>query len=334
MPALMPEPALDPTRFTLRESPAAQPDFETDVGRGLTAPQKAIPPLYFYDALGSALFEAICELPEYYIRRSEQEVFEKLGDAIVSSIGSPRRLIELGSGSARKTRQLLDRLGDRDMQYIPIDVDGTTLTTTARDLLAAYPRLRIDAVRGDFRNAADSVRELAATPEPTVILFLGSSIGNLDHPDAVRLLHSLRGLLHAGDSFLLGVDLRKSKDILEPAYDDPLGVTAAFNLNLLRRINRELGGHFDVRMFGHRAFYDVPNGRIEMHLVSLRDQSVRIDGLGIDVPFAEAETIHTEDSYKYDDRSLEMLARESGFAIERRWADSKGWFGDVLMRVT
>ena len=327
------EPAVDSSRFTIRDSTAPLPDFAADVRRGMTAPRKSIPPLYFYDALGSALFEAICELPEYYVRRAEQEIFEKLGDAIVAALGNPGRLIELGSGSAVKTRQLLDRMSNRELQYIPIDVDGSMLTSVGRDLLAVYPGLRIDAVRGDFRNAAAAVREIGTSAERTVIVFLGSSIGNLDHTESVRLLRGLKEVLKAGDSILLGVDLRKPKEILEPAYDDPLGVTAAFNLNLLQRINRELGGHVTPRMFGHRALYAERFGRIEMHLVSLRDQTVRIDGLELDIPFAESETIHTENSWKYDDRSLEALARESGFSIDHRWADSKGWFGDVLLTV-
>jgi uncharacterized SAM-dependent methyltransferase len=164
-----------------------------------------------------------------------------------------------------------------------------------------------------------------------VVLFLGSTIGNLDPDAAVAMLRDLRDGLAPGDALFLGADLRKSRDVLEPAYDDPLGVTAAFNLNLLARINRELGGHFPLDAFRHRAFYDHEHGRIEMHLASTRAQRIRIDALDLTIDFAEGETIHTESSYKHDATTLARLAAASGFTVEKRWSDSRGWFADVLM---
>ena len=241
--------------------------------RGLTASHKYLLPIYFYDALGSSLFDAICELPEYYVTRAETMILKSHAGEIIESFGSPVRLIELGSGSAQKTRLLFDAM-DGDVEYVPVDVDRTMHLKVPQN----------------------------SVPVP------GS-------PNAL----------------FLGADLRKSKSILEPAYDDALGVTAAFNLNLLQRINRELGGNFDLKKFTHRAFYDEERGRIEMHLVSREAQRVQIDAY--EVAFAEGETIHTENSHKYDDAALARIANDSGFAIEKTWRDERGWFADVLMRM-
>lgn len=312
-------------------------DFLRDVREGLTAPRKWLPPRWFYDDLGSALFDAICFLPEYYVMRAEADVLNTHRDDIVDAFGPNVRLVELGSGAARKTRILLDVLTKRqaEVEYVPVDVDAGMLERSARELHNEYANLRVRPVSSDFTQPS---RALAAasgsssTPR-TIVLFLGSTIGNLDPDAAMAMLRDLRKGLHPGDALLLGADLRKSRDILEPAYDDPLGITAAFNLNLLVRINRELGGHFALDAFRHRAFYDEVQGRIEMHLVSTRAQRVRIDAIDLDIAFDEGETIHTESSYKHDDTTLAALAAGSGFTIERRWTDARGWFADVLMRV-
>ena len=306
-------------------------DFAADVLAGLTAARKTLPPHWFYDGLGSALFGAICELPEYYPTRAETEILQTHGPAIGEALGFARRIIELGSGSARKTRILLDRLDVRGVEYVPVDVDEGMLEKCSRELTAEYPGLRVTPVRSDFRDPAAALADVVAEKQPAAVLFLGSSIGNLDPNDAAAMLRSLRSVLAPGDALFLGTDLRKSASILEPAYDDALGVTAAFNLNLLQRINRELGGHSDLRAFGHRALYDPQLGRIEMHLVSLRDQTVRIDALDLDVAFAETETIHTENSYKYDEESLRALASSGAFEVTRTWTDSRGWFADSLL---
>jgi dimethylhistidine N-methyltransferase len=325
------------TRFDLIEIAAARDDFGRDVREGLTAPRKTLPPRWFYDALGSALFDAICFLPEYYVMRAEAEVLTTHRNEIVDAFGGQVRLVELGSGAARKTRILLDVLTERqsDVEYVPVDVDAQMLERSGRELLSDYPNLRVLAVRSDFTRPsiplAASARRSAAAHARTIVLFLGSTIGNLDPDAAVAMLRDLRQGLSPGDAFFLGADLRKSRDILEPAYDDPLGITAAFNLNLLVRINRELGGHFALDAFRHRAFYDQTHGRIEMHLVSTRPQRVPIDALELEIDFSEGETIHTESSYKHDTATLAALAAASGFAIEKQWTDSRGWFADVLM---
>lgn len=306
--------------------------FAEDVRRGLSATPKFLLPHYFYDALGSALFNAICELPEYYVTRAETEILTGHAGEIAAAFGEPDRLVELGSGSARKSRLLIEALLDRqdELEYMPVDVDPGMLESSSRALLDEFAELTIHAVCADFRDPAVALSDLR--PDEglhTVALFLGSSIGNLDFDDAVAMLSSLRTLLGPGDALFLGVDLKKSKSVLEPAYDDPLGVTATFNLNLLGRINRELGGDFDLGAFAHRAFYNEAAGRIEMHLVSRRAQTVRIGGETYS--FAEGESIHTESSYKYDDATLDVLAARAGYRISRRWTDAKGWFADLLM---
>jgi L-histidine N-alpha-methyltransferase len=321
--------ALAVDRFRLLLNATAALDLAGSVRRGLTAPRKSLEPRFFYDSLGSALFEAITNLPEYYVTRAEAEILEAHAAEIASAFGSPARIIELGSGSARKTRLLLDHFAHRALEYVPIDIDASILEHMGRDLLADYPRLTVTAIRADLRAPAEALRPLPR-PGRTVALFLGSSIGNLDHDDAIALLTNLRSALAPGDLFLLGADMKKPRQVLEPAYDDALGVTAAFNRNLLVRINRELDAGFDPKQFDHRAFYDEERGRIEMHLVSRRRQRVRIDALELQVVFEEGETIHTENSYKYDDATLSRLATASGFAIEKQWTDARGWFTDLL----
>jgi L-histidine Nalpha-methyltransferase len=329
-------PFVPDSRFTLVQAgSAADDDFGRDVREGLTAARKWLPPRWFYDALGSALFDAICFLPEYYVMRAEAEVLTAHRAEIVDAFGQNVRLVELGSGAARKTRILLDLLTQRqaEVEYVPVDVDAGMLERSGHELLNEYANLRVLAVCSDF--ARPSVPLAAARPlhagSRTVVLFLGSTIGNLDSDAAVAMLRDLREGLRPGDALFLGADLRKSRDVLEPAYDDPLGVTAAFNLNLLGRINRELGGHFPLDAFRHRAFYDEVQGRIEMHLVSMRAQTIRIDALHLEIAFEAGETIHTESSYKHDDTTLAALAAATGFTIEKRWTDARGWFADVLL---
>jgi L-histidine N-alpha-methyltransferase len=320
-------------RFTLRRVAAGDRTFGDDVRAGLTAVQKTLPPRYFYDDLGSSLFDAICNLPEYYPTRAETELLRRHARDIVATVSNVDRVVELGSGTARKTRLLLDEIttGNRHLEYVPVDIDPHVLEKSGRELLAEYGTLRVHAVCSDFTRPAHALREAIAEGR-TMVMFLGSTIGNFQPRDAVALLRDVRRMLRPGDSFLLGADLKKPKDILEAAYNDSLGVTAAFNLNLLLRINRELGARFDLRSFGHRSFYDEGQSRIEMHLVSLREQSVHIDALNLEVAFSEGETIHTENSYKYDDDALAQMAADSGFEMAGRWADSQNWFADVLLK--
>ena len=292
--------------------------FAEDVRRGLSARPKFLQPHYFYDALGSALFGAISELPEYYVTRAETEILTSHAREIAAALGEPARLIELGSGSARKSRLLIEALlaQQDELEYMPVDVDPGVLESSSRMLLDEFAELTIHAICADFRDPAIALCDI--NPDDgvrTVVLFLGSSIGNLDFDAAVAMLASLRTLLAPGDALFLGADLKKSKAVLDPAYDDPLGVTAAFNLNLLGRINRELGGNFDLANFAH--------------LVSRRAQTVRVGAETFS--FAEGESIHTENSYKYDEATLDALAVRAGYRIERRWTDANGWFADVLM---
>jgi dimethylhistidine N-methyltransferase len=322
--------AMPPTLTRERTDPSA--GFADDVRRGLTTTPKFLLPQYFYDALGSALFSAICELPEYYVTRAEDEILRGKATEIAAAFVSRVRLVELGSGSARKTRHLIEAVLERQpsLQFFPIDVDAGILASSASALQREYPGLSVTPIRGDFREPAALLRpHLPPSDHRTVVLFLGSSIGNLDPAAAGAMLSNLRTALLPGDALLLGADLRKSSAILEPAYDDPLGVTAAFNRNILARINRELGGNFDLASFAHRAFYNDAEGRVEMHLVSKKAQRVRIDGY--EIAFEEGESIHTENSYKYDDASLQALADAGGFTINRRWCDSRAYFTDLLM---
>jgi L-histidine N-alpha-methyltransferase len=313
-------------RFVLHQAIAAPvSSFANDVRRGLTAAPKFLLPQYFYDALGSALFSAICELPEYYVTRAEDEILRLRGPEIAAAFGSRVRLVELGSGSAKKTRHLIDAiLAQQDtLDYIPVDVDAGILTASSRELLNDYPQLSITAICGDFREPARLLRpHLPPSGERTIVLFLGSSIGNLDPAESGAMLANLRTALAPGDALFLGADLRKAPAILEKAYDDSLGVTAAFNLNLLGRINRELDGTFDLASFSHRACDHEAAGRIEMHLVSRENQQVLIDGY--EVVFDEGESIHTENSHKYDDASFRELATAGRFSIEHHWTDSNG----------
>jgi L-histidine N-alpha-methyltransferase len=321
-------------RFTLRRLPSRSTTFADDVRSGLSAAPKSLPPRWFYDALGSALFSAICNLPEYYVTRTEESILGAHTAAIVEALGSPVALVELGSGDSRKTRLLIDALLRRQgtLEYVPIDIDASVLESSARHLLADFPALSVSAICSEFSGVAEALRTLPRTPGVrTAALFLGSTIGNLDEAEAIAMLSALRGALAPGDVLFLGADMQKPRGIVEPAYDDALGVTAAFNLNLLGRINRELGGHFQLNHFAHLAFYNEEKARIEMHLVSREEQRVRIDALDLDVAFAEGETIHTENSHKYTAAQIERIARATGFAIAKTWTDERAWFTDALL---
>jgi len=323
-------------RFMLHRSDrVAASNFARDVREGLTSFPKSLQPHYFYDALGSALFSAICELPEYYVTRAEEEILIGNAAEIAGAFGSPIRVVELGSGSARKTRHLLAAIlpNQPRLEFLPVDIDAGILASSGHDLLNEYPGLSVTAICGDFREPGDLLRPwLPPSGQRTIVLFLGSSIGNLAPQAAAAMLANLRTALKPGDALFLGVDLRKSSDILERAYADALGVTAAFNLNVLARIDRELGGTFDLATFEHRAFYDTAEGRIEMHLVSRIAQRVLIEDY--EIAFEQGESIHTENSYKYDDADLATLAAAGGFRTGNRWTDGKGYFADLLLVAT
>jgi dimethylhistidine N-methyltransferase len=307
-----------------RLAQGGNPDaFADDVRRGLTAKPKILFPKYFYDDLGSKLFEAICRLPEYYLTRAEREILSHHAREIADSIEGPVRLIELGSGSAEKTRYLIEALLERqkELHYLPIDISDESLESSSRELLKAYPQLSITAYASDYFTALRAIAETDSS-ERTIALFLGSNIGNLDPEEAQDFFREVRNVLRPTDALLVGADLKKSAAVLVPAYDDPLGVTAAFNLNLLVRINRELGGQFDIKKFEHRAIYNEELGRVELYLVSLARQTVRIEAIDVEASFEEGETIYTESSYKFDLERLAELARAPGFSLEQTWFDS------------
>lgn len=321
-------------RLTLRslDTGRALPGFAEDVRRGLTSDPKFLYPKYFYDELGSRLFEAITALPEYYLTRAEAEILTAHAGEIAAAVGGPVRLLELGSGDGQKTRLLIEALLARQgkLEYLPVDISASAVEASSRALLLSYPSLRISAWVGEYQPALQALRDEAGTGR-TLALFLGSTLGNLEPADRLALFRNLREVLRPGDAFLLGVDLRKSEDVLLPAYDDPLGVTAAFNLNLLVRINRELGGGFDLAAFRHRAVYNRRAGRIEMHLESRRTQTVPVRALGIDVPFVQGETIHTESSYKFTLEQIAELAAGAGFELAKTWTDAGGRFASSLL---
>jgi dimethylhistidine N-methyltransferase len=302
-----------------------------DVRRGLSSKPKRFLPKYFYDQLGSQLFEAICLLPEYYLTRAENEILERYADEIVSSLDGNTTLLEMGSGSASKTRLIIEALLRKqpDLLFMPVDISASALDSSSRILLQSYPQISVEAYAADY---FAGLAELRKTPRArTLALFLGSNVSNFDPEEALKFLRALRQVLREGDALLLGADLKKDKQVLEAAYNDALGVTAAFNLNVLARINRELGGTFDLRAFQHRAFYNEAVGRVEIYIESMRKQTVVISQLEMEVQFGEGEQIHTENSYKYDLSDIAKLADETGFTSAHNWLDQKQQFSSNLL---
>jgi L-histidine N-alpha-methyltransferase len=302
-----------------------------DVRRGLSSQPKRFLPKYFYDQLGSQLFEAICLLPEYYLTRAENEILERYADEIVASVAGETTLLEMGSGSASKTRLIIEALlrKQRELLFIPVDISASALDSSSRILLQSYPQLKVEAYAADyFAGLAELEKKQRGR---TLALFLGSNVSNFDPDEALKFLHALRQVLSEEDALLLGADLKKERQVLEAAYNDALGVTAAFNLNVLARINRELSGNFDLTAFQHRAFYNEAAGRIEIYIESKCAQTVAIDQLEMEVEFGEGEQIHTENSYKYDLAQIEKLAAETGFTRARTWLDSEERFSSNLL---
>ena len=302
-----------------------------DVRKGLSAEPKRFLPKYFYDELGSQLFDAICLLPEYYLTRAENEILQRYADEIAASVEGQKTLVEMGSGSASKTRLIIEALlrSQSELMFMPVDISATALESSSRILLQSYPRLRIEAFAADY---FAGLAELGKKPRGrTLALFLGSNISNFDLDEAHRFLRAMRNVLNRGDALLLGADLKKDPAMLEAAYNDALGVTSAFNLNVLARINRELGGSFDLHAFRHRAFYNEAAGRIEIFIESLQEQTVRIEKLDLEVQFEAGELIHTENSYKYDIAGIATLAEATGFERSRTWFDSQERFSSNLL---
>lgn len=304
------------------------------VREGLTAGQKRLPPWLFYDETGSRLFEQITELPEYYPTRTERGILAAHAAEIVAQSAGGRRLrmAELGAGSADKTRLLLAAAVERQgtVLYEPVDVSATALEAARERIEREIPGVTVAPRVEDYTHGLEL--EPAEADERRLVLYIGSSIGNFDPHEAAGLLDGVRAGLKPWDCLLLGVDLVKDAATLVAAYDDAAGVTAAFNLNLLKRLNRELGADFDLGAFAHRAVWNGAASRIEMHLVSRGKQRVRLDALDLNVEFAYGETIHTENSYKYAPGAAEARMAKAGFAAVESWTDERGWFSVCLGR--
>jgi L-histidine N-alpha-methyltransferase len=305
--------------------------LRADVLLGLTSNPKWLPPKWFYDKVGSELFEDITRLPEYYPTRTERAILLDNATDMVAAAGT-RTLIELGSGSSEKTRLLLDAItasAPGGGAYVALDVSESALRSACAGLIEAYPRLQVGALRADFTH---QLGLLPAGPARTVA-FLGSTIGNFDPAERAEFLRQLRADLGEHDNFLLGTDLVKSPDILVPAYDDPAGVTAAFNLNLLDVVNQRLDGDFERTAFEHVAVWDADNEWIEMRLRAARAMRIRISALGLSVDFEDGEEMRTEISAKFTRQGLTAEMTAAGFAQRGWWTDAKGWFAVSLWGV-
>lgn len=305
--------------------------FADDVRAGLTAREKQLSPKYLYDDLGSALFEAICLLPEYYLTRAETEILSRDAGAMIEAFGVPLELVELGSGSAQKTRILIGEALRRQerLSYHPIDISAGALVASANGLIAAFDRLSVTAYASDYFDVLANAR--LRTSERVLALFLGSNVGNYEPELASDLLRTLAAALRPGDGLLLGVDLKKDVRVLELAYNDPTGVTAAFNKNLLGRINRELGGTFDQRAFRHLARYDPAKGSVDSFLVADRAHQVTIEAVGLTVAFNRGEAIHTESSHKFSREDIGRMASAAGFTMRGEWRDAAQRFSVALL---
>lgn len=296
--------------------------FLHDVLSGMAQPQKSLPSKYLYDTRGCELFEKVCELPDYYLARTEIAIMREHAGAMARFLGPDCQLIEFGSGSSTKTRILIEQL--QPPLYVPIDIAGEAIRAAAAGLAQAFPRLNINGVCADYTRPLTLPEFVGVPIRRKAVYFPGSTIGNFTPHEAIEFLKIARRMVGPGGALLIGVDLKKDKQALAAAYDDAAGVTAAFNLNLLQRINRELGGDFQLRRFRHKAFYDEIKGWIEMHLESLASQFVHVGGERFG--FNAGETIHTEISCKYSVEEFQAVAHRAGFAPEQTWIDAAKLF--------
>jgi dimethylhistidine N-methyltransferase len=316
--------------FAVANSSAALSPFARDVAEGLSREQKTLPASWLYDDLGSTLFEAITFLPEYGLTRADAALLARAAPEVVAAAQFPGLVVELGSGSGAKTRHILEAAAHRKpVSYTPIDISRTALDT-CHAALKSVAGVTIRPVEATYLDGIDQALARRPSGERALVLFLGSTIGNFTRPEARDFLQRIRQRLQPGDTLLLGADLVKPRRRLIDAYDDPVGVTAAFNLNLLARINRELGGRFDLRRFAHEARYNKPCSRIEMHLRSRTAQTVRIEALELDVTFRRGETIWTESSHKFQAEEVLRLGAEAGWGAVNQWIDSDWGFSETL----
>lgn len=307
-----------------RDADGVDPAFRNDVLDGLSQPRKAVPARWLYDDTGSQLFEDITQIPEYYPTRAETEILETRGAEFAKLIGSGRAVVEFGSGSSVKTPLLLEAIDPAI--YVPLDIAGDFLRAAAADLATKFPDLPIHPVEADFMRRVELPDEVADFPR--LGFFPGSTIGNMVPRTAVDLLQSMRETLGTGAMLLIGMDLIKDEDVLISAYDDEAGVTGEFNLNLARRINRELGGDIPIDALAHEARWNDDYARVEMHLVAQRDIGFTV----ADKRFVmhEGESIHTENSHKFTRRTANMLLQAAGWDVEARWLDERQRFSVIL----
>jgi L-histidine Nalpha-methyltransferase len=307
-----------------------------EVQRGLLGRPRSLAPWLFYDARGSRIFERITQLPEYYCTRTERNILARFCDGMIAAACPDKskavRLVELGAGTASKTAVLLDAAArlQSEVLYVPVDVSPDALDVARERIATSLPDIYISPIVANYVTHPPQLESFEGT---TLGLYIGSSIGNFAPEEARTILRNLSGQLQAGDALLLGVDMVKDGQTLVAAYDDRDGVTAEFNLNMLHRLNRELGADFDPARFSHRVLWSPVQSRIEMHLESTCDQHVRIPAAHLDVYFAKRERIHTENSYKFTDESIRILLSDSGFGVEQTWTDERGWYSVTLARV-
>ena len=306
----------------LTEQELSLADDLSEIIEGLSRQQKALSPKFFYDERGSKLFDAICELPEYYPTRTELSIMQAHMDEIVALVGPHASLIEFGSGSSLKTHMLLKNL-DELAAYVPVDISREHLLAAADSIAAKYPNIEVWPVLADFMQPFQ-LPNPTVTPIKNIVYFPGSTIGNFSPEDAHRLLQVMHVEAGEDGALLIGVDLQKDRDVIELAYNDSSGVTAEFNLNMLRRINREFGGNFNVDLFEHRAIYNEDHGRMELYLVSQCEQLVRIAGQSI--RFAKGEALLTEHSHKYTLEQFDAMAKRAGFDVDTVWTDPERLF--------
>lgn len=313
-------------------SPVHIPEYASEVAKRLTRFPKSLPCKLFYDERGSALFEEITRLPEYYLTRTELQILRLYAHDMILAVGAPMSIVELGAGTAAKTMTLLEAMSRRQIRvkYSPVDISPSALNEAKARVRAQFPGAGVNAIAADFAHGFDFLRRIQ---HRKLVLYLGSSIGNYEYPEAISLLKQVRENLASGDALLLGTDMAKGRDFLIPAYDDPAGVTAEFNKNILRRINRELLADFDLDAFRHVAQWNPARSRIEIYLQSERAQAVNIPVARTTVKFAAGELIHTENSHKYTLEAVQQMLCVSGFRLEKSWFDAQKWFGLHLARV-
>lgn len=313
------------------ESEHKKNSFAEDVKLGLTSEKKFLLPKYFYDDKGSELFEKICGTKEYYVTRTETEILKKYSDKISDANSGKNILVELGSGSSVKTRYIINSLlASRDeLHYLPIDV-SEIMISSSNCLIKETEGLKISGFISEYETGLSLIKELYS--EPKLILFLGSSIGNFDFVHSVKFVSYIRSKMNPDDSLLIGFDMKKDERVLNAAYNDCEGVTAEFNLNLLSRINSELGGNFDINKFKHDAYFNEEHSRIEMHLVSQAEQDVKIESFDKTIHFYKGESIYTESSYKFTNDMISDIAWFSNMRISNIWRDEKGYFSLCLFQ--